>query len=267
MAKEERSKSSKKIKIFTLFIFSLFLFSLLPVGNGAEVIDTGADTEGPMILDGDYPILISPEGGGGARDGDGEGDAWPVSAGTQLPPGPSSHGLLLYTWPVAMEENDVWWCLYKGDDLIMFQQAKIDTQSYIVINAWFVSPPDMQVPAFAEPGSYEFVLIYNSGEYDDWWKNILFWWSTWVSDIQFLRWDLDVQESSLQDNLFAPYVIFIDDIGGRPYNIIIPCLLFDILAVIFFIIFIKFVVPLWLRIPKAARVDLNIYRNRKVKKI
>jgi hypothetical protein len=259
MAKEESSKRSKKIKIFTLFILSLFLFSLLPIGRG--VASAVVDAEEPMILDGDYPITISDVGASGSE------GAWLVSAGTQLPPGTMSKwGYLIVAWPVLMEPNDVWWCLYKGDDLIMFQQAKIDTQSYIAIEAWFVSPPDMQVPAFAEPGSYHFILMYNPGEYDDWWKNILFWGTTWLPDITVVRWDLDVQESSLQDNMFAPFVIFIDDIGGKPYNIIIPCLLFDILAIIFFIIFIKFVVPLWLRIPKAARVDLNIYRNRKVKK-
>jgi hypothetical protein len=154
--------------------------------------------------------------------------------------------------------------LYRGDNLVAFQQAKIDTALVVI---WVVHPPDLQIPAFATPGDYHFALMYNSGEYDDWWKNVLYWWTTWIPDITIIQWNFDVVESSLWDNLFAPYVLYLDDVMGKPYCLSIPCPLFIILVIILFVILIKFIVPLWLHIPKAAKWNPNKYRNRKVKKL
>lgn len=245
MAEEKSSKRS--VRLLSIFILSLFLFSLIPVGISADVTDTAV-----TIKDGDGFNIDATE--------------MTLTAGSDLPPAMTGDHIFVIDVPVFYDK--AWWMLYHDDKMVAFMSAKTEDVSFGVMKVYL---PDFQIPAFAEPGQYHFVLIHEPVELEWWQKIIGFLW-LWDMAPELLLgfWNFQVGESSLQDNLFAPYIIFIPANTwlifetSKPFCATIPCPLFILLAIILFVVFIRLIVPLWLHIPKAWDPK---YNRRKVKKL
>jgi len=172
-----------------------------------------------------------------------------LTAGSDLPPVTDPEQLKLLN-PIMPDGEYFYWELYSGNNKIAYVHAPDPAWTglgggWLKVNV----PDDLKIPVLASTGQYSVRFVWAAG-------------GLFSEKQEYIVWYFPVGASSLWDNLFAPYYLYMPAqkfLGvfdmTSDFCIQIPCPLFILLAIVLFIVFIRFVVPLWLRIPKAARVD------------